>query len=153
MDDCWKKSLTGMVALCMLLLAGAGSSCRQSKEDQLVEHLDSFCTGYFNWRFQQAMPYCTDSSQQWLRYVASQVNASDIELLRAQEQGASFTMGDIRYNDQGDSAVVEISVNNLLQMDTLGKAARPVAEARYRIPLVKQQGQWKVTLSGVPRPL
>lgn len=150
-----KRGARTGIGLVVLLLStgilGATSSCHREEGQQLEKPLEAFCTSYFNWRFQQAVPYCTDASQRWLRYAASQVNSSDVERLRAQQEGATFTLGDISYNEGGDSAWVEVTVNNFLQMDTLGKAAQPMDEAHYQVPMVRQKGQWRVTLSGLLR--
>ncbi len=128
------------------------SACHKDEESQLTDLVDSFSTSYFNWRFQQAVPFCTDDSQPWLRYAAAQVHQADIDILKAMDQGADVKRGEIAYNDSGDSATVEVTVRNFLQMDTIGNAGRLVNEARFLVPLIHQNGQWKVKLSGVLRP-
>ncbi len=151
MDIVWKRICKGILLAMLLLGVAVISSCHEDEEQQLTELVDSFSISYFNWRFQQAVPYCTDDSKPWLRYAAAQVHQADIDILKAMDQGAEVERGNIAYKDSGDTATVEVAVRNFLQMDTIGNAGQLVDEARFLVPLVRQEGQWKVRLSGVLR--
>ena len=81
-----RKAMT--IGLLSLFWFGFGSCSRQEEGDTVKMSVDSFSQNYFNWKFQQAMPYVTHSSHQWLYYVASQVEQADVDRLRSMVQGA-----------------------------------------------------------------
>ena len=136
-----------VVILCCLL--GYASCSRNDRESQLREVVEGFSTAYFNWQFRRAVPYCTNESVIWLRYAASQVHQEDVDILHAQEFGASHDIDDIWL--EGDSAMVTVEVRNYLRMDTIGREGRMISEAAFRLPAVFRNGKWKVCLSGMPR--
>mgnify|MGYP007000016486 CR=1 FL=1 len=61
--------------------------------------VDSFANNYFNWHFPKAVKYCTQESERWLRYAASNVNETDVELLRQKPEDASIEITDIDFGD------------------------------------------------------
>ena len=67
------------IALTAFLVAGCESASRFKEERSARAAADSFATYYFNWQFQKAARFVTDSSQVWLRYAASQVHEADIK--------------------------------------------------------------------------
>ena len=136
--------------LLLLLTLTACGSTHKGQEKQLRQDADSFATAYFNWRFEEALQWCTDSSSLWLEYAASQVHDADVELLRSKEEGATHELGTIDYQDDS-TAQTAVSVRNFLLMDTIGKAARPVETADYKLPMKFERGQWRVSLKELPR--
>ena len=64
-----------------------GCQSHQGDEDQLENDIDSFATYYFNWQFPKTQKYCTQSSEPWLRYAASNVHQADVDLLRTKAEG------------------------------------------------------------------
>lgn len=81
-----KKSMIGLciAVACMTASIFSLSGCEphEGSEDQLKADVDSFANYYFNWHFPKAVKYCTQESERWLRYAASNVNETDVELLR-----------------------------------------------------------------------
>ena len=133
----------------VLLIMGCLSlcSCGNGNEDQLTETVSSFSDSYFNWQYFRSVKYCTPDSKQWLSYMASQVNESDVKALRAQEEGATVEIEDVDML-QGDSvAKVRVIVCNYLNMDTIGVKGRMVDKALFVIPARRNNGVWKVQLT------
>lgn len=128
------------------------AACRHADtHDQLEAVIDSFATHYYNWQFRQALSYCTSESEPWLRFAASNVQQSDIDILRAQGRGASHQINDIRF-DAGDStALVSITVYHYLRMDTIGRAGQIADKASFLLPVIRRNGQWLVHLTAFPR--
>ncbi|MBM6992787.1 MAG: hypothetical protein I3J02_05925 [Prevotella sp.] len=123
------------------------ASCKQDKESQLIDQVNSFSKAYFNWQFHRAVSLCTEESVQWLSYMASQVNQSDVDALRAMPEGATFEIGEVSYQEPDSTASVKVRVHHYLSMDTLGKAGRPTEQADFVVPVVFRHGRWKVNLS------
>ena len=84
--------------------------------------------------------------EQWLRYAASNVHQEDVDILRAQDEGASHEINEIVYNKDDSTAYARITVRNFLQMDTIGTAGHIVKEAQIRIPLVLRNKKWLVKM-------
>lgn len=122
---------------------------RDGDEDQLCEDVDSFAVHYFNWRYAEALPYCTDESRPWLQFAASNVRQADVDSLRAMESGASCEVGDIDYTSDS-TALATVRVEGLLVPDTLGRSSHRLSSGTAQIPLVFR-GKWKVHLSALPR--
>ena len=70
-------------------------------EDQLENDIDSFATYYFNWQFPKTLKYCTQSSEPWLRYAASNVHQADVDLLRTKLRLPTIEINDIDFSDDG----------------------------------------------------
>ena len=94
-----KKSMIGLciAVACMTASIFSLSGCEphEGSEDQLKADVDSFANNYFNWHFPKAVKYCTQESERWLRYAASNVNETDVELLRQKPEDASIEITDL----------------------------------------------------------
>lgn len=133
---------------CLPLLYGCQP--HEGSEKQLLEDVDSFATYYYNWHFERANKFCTPKSEIWLRYAASNVHPADIDLLHAKQEDATIEISDVDYHDDEVSATVTLSVNNFLQMDTIGTEAHLKDKATFQIPMTLHKGKWKVALSQLP---
>ena len=128
------------------------SSCGHIHQSDSAEAcVDSFSQHYFNWQFQQSMPFVTLTSQKWLRYVASQVQQDDVEQLRNMPQGATCKIINVDTEDGDSVAVSHVLVRGFLCMDTIGKKSHVIDEATYEIKLFHQGGKWFVNLDGLPK--
>ena len=128
-----------------------GCQSHQGDENQLENDIDSFATYYFNWQFPKTLKYCTQSSEPWLRYAASNVHQADVDLLRSKAEDATIEINDIDFSDDGANATVSITVYNFLQMDTIGQEAHLVEEADFLLPMCMEEGVWKVKMASLPQ--
>lgn len=143
---------TFMVALMAFTGTWMMSNCarHEGSESQLKEDVDSFATYYYNWHFEKASKYCTPESEPWLKYAASNVHDADIDLLKQKDEDATISIEDVDFQDD-TLAIVKVNVKNFLQMDTIGKAARPVADATFHLSMVIHEDKWKVRMEGLPQ--
>lgn len=96
-------------------------SCDMKSGDGIIEdNVQAFALAYYNWDFPAAAKFATDDSQMWLRYLASQVDTSDISAIREKEAAAEVEILslDLNGNENGNVTVV---VRNYLAMDSIGK--------------------------------
>lgn len=132
--------------LVMPLLMACGAS-KDGSEDQLKEVADSFSVGYFNYDLQKAKRFCTDDSEKWLQYIASNIQQEDVDILRQQDLPATVQVGEVSYT--GDSsAIVNISVQNFLKMDSIGKAGVMTDEADFLLNAHIHNGRWYIRMEG-----
>ncbi len=149
-----KKQCVCCVFPLMIALPALMLSCgprHEGSEEQLLATADSFATAYYNWHFWDCARHCTDSSQIWLQYAASNVRQADIDLLNAQGEGAGHKITNVSYGQDGSSATVSVSVSHFLQMDTIGTAAHLVEEATFELPMRRTDRGWQVNLGSLPK--
>lgn len=138
------------IFLPILLLVVFMFSCGNSEKSELRSTVDSFSVAYFNWQFQRAKRYSDNQSLIWLRYAASQVNQEDVDSLKAMKEGAAIKIKDINISDDENSAVATVEVRNFLSMDSIGRAPHIINKATFQIPAKHRNGQWKISLKGLP---
>ncbi|WP_278372752.1 hypothetical protein [Segatella bryantii] len=139
-----------IIALCMIFT----NSCSEkelSKEELLIAQVDSFANYYYNWRFKDAMPYCTSTSEKWLKYASSNVHDVDIDTLRNQTEGASCEIEDVEINENTNTATVKITVKNFLQMDTIGTSCHMINEGSFTLQAIYINRNWKIRMEGLPQ--
>ena len=134
----------------MLAVIACFLSCGNKTEDMACNCADSFATHYFNWQYEQCLPFTSAESKTWLQFAASNVTQSDIDMLRAMEYGASVEVTDIEMNDDGN-ATAELLVSHFLMPGRLGKEAALIEEATTTLTLKKQDEDWKVILEALPK--
>ena len=138
-----KKSMIGLciAVACMTASIFSLSGCEphEGSEDQLKADVDSF-----------AVKYCTQESERWLRYAASNVNETDVELLRQKPEDASIEITDIDFGDDETSATVTLTVHNFLQMDSIGQDPQLIEQADFQLPMCMEKGLWKIKLDKLP---
>ena len=123
------------------------SSCNNDSEKQIKEVANNFSSAYFNWKFADAAKYVSYTSRRWLVYASSQVTQQDVDSLRAMTEGATLTIDNVSYENNGSQAKVKVIVSNYLLMDSIGIAPRVCQHGEYEIPLSYDGKEWKVTLS------
>ena len=125
----------------------AFTSCNTDSEKQIKEVANNFSSAYFNWRFSDASKYVSNDSRRWLVYASSQVNQQDVDSLRAMKEGATLTIDNISYENNGSIAKVKVVVSNYLLMDSIGITPRVCQHGEYEIPLSYDGKEWKVSIS------
>lgn len=138
---------SGGASIALLFCMAGISACSPSTESRIEQEVLAFSNTYFNWQFHRSVSHCTPESRKWLSYMASQVNRSDIDMLKAQPKDAVCQVEDIIYADNDSAALVEVTVSHFLQMDTIGRQGRMVDRARFRIPVMLHADGWKVNLT------
>ncbi|MBP5277188.1 MAG: hypothetical protein J6Z18_01665 [Prevotella sp.] len=141
-----------LIVICALFF-----SCEQPvqrNEELLAEVADSFCVRYFNYDFVGASKYCTDDSQRWLQFAASNVTEKDLQILYEQETPARIEVTDIAYHEPDTTAIVTVVVENYWDMDKIEDESRSLVHHRvgvFRFPLVRQQDIWRIRMEDLPQ--
>lgn len=122
-----------------------------TQEGRIAEAANAFVANYYGWRFHKAQEYATDASAKWLSFVASQVQEDDLERVR-EAPAPTFELGDITL--QGDTAAtVDVTLHDILVMDSLGQSARQLDHITTVLHLVMSpdKHRWLVNLEGLPQ--
>jgi len=122
-----------------------------SQSDKVDNEVNAFAEAYFNYDFKTAASHCTPESEKWLKYVASNINQSDVDMLRNASEGASIEINNYNYDDNDTTGVAIITVNNFMRLDTIGKAGHIIDKAIFRIPIVLREGKWTIKMVNLPR--
>lgn len=135
-----------LAILSVLTLTTVFSCNEKTTEETIVERVDSFATHYYNWQYTDCIPYITEGSIKYLKYLATNVTQADVDLLRNSEQDATIEISDLRI--QGDSiAFATIEVNDVYATDTIGHPAHKYDSATAELKLVKQGKMWFIDFS------
>lgn len=144
----FKKFILSITAISSILCA---CSERGGEEDDvIISTVNGFAIAYFNYDFQEALSYVTPESVKWLRFAASNVLDSEVEILKTQRERTTHDVGEITYTSD-TTAVVECKVCNVLVRDTFGCPGRIVNETSFSLNVVKYNGQWRVRMEDLPR--
>ena len=128
----------------VLILA---ASCQGQKEDKESLHIaKEFASLYFNWQYPEAMEYADSSTVQMLRFMASQVNKEDIELLKEKEESSNVVVKEI-LSETNDSIVVLVHAEDFFQMEAIGKPAVHYEEGDFTFLLTRKapKSPWRVS--------
>lgn len=142
-----KKSL---IVLSLVLL----TNCVQNKssEQLLGERVDSFATAFFNYQFKAAARYVDKASEKWLQYAATNVTQEDVDLLRAQKEGAAVNIDDILFTDpQETTAEIHITARHFLWHDSIGKPGSVINEGKFKFKAYLEEGHWDIRMEGLPQ--
>lgn len=129
--------------LFLILLFSCGE---KGREERLKERVDSFATAYFNFRFDRAAAYTTEESERWLRYLASNVQQEDVDAINDMERCATIRIDEVSCQENDTNAKVRITVNDFLQMDTIGTRGKVVKRAQFTISVVYRDENWLVRM-------
>lgn len=135
------KNILSTIAVTALLAACTGN--RINDDSEIKAAVDSFATAYFNYNFRGASRNCTAESEKWLRFAATNVIDEDIELLRAQHEGATHEVLDIIHSSD-TTATANLMVQNFLKRDTLGRPGHIVDKDFISLSLIYRGGRWLV---------
>ena len=100
-------------------------------------------------RYKEAMKHCTASSVNELKYMASILTQTDIDVLNNSEKPLLVSIDDFEWKseDSDSAATVSIVVENFLQLDSINRNGEIKDKATIRYQLVKEADGWKVDLS------
>ena len=127
-------------------------SCNADKEEkEIADVAANFARDYFGCKYTEARQLCTDSSEKWIKFVASNVSDSDLTVLNNAPSDAEFEVTDIDLT--GDStATASIEARNYLKLDAITRRGELSTSDTYRFTIECHNGKWMVRLDGVPLP-
>lgn len=128
----------------------ACSDSRLSQQKNAASTATAFAEAYFNYDLTAACKLTTPETQDWLRFVASNINEEDIEVLNARSEGAMVTLTQCEMvNDTMCEA--HVVVDNYLVADSIGRPLQLRHNDDYQLTLVLRDGRWQVRMADLPR--
>ncbi len=134
--------------LCAALLSCGKNDGRKEAAALCAE---KFAHGFFNFRYVEALGYCTEDSRRVLEFCASNMSDRIVDSLRSITDTPTVSV--VETVVLGDSAAeCVVNVENGILADTIGGYPVPGQDDRkYRLQLVKEVKEWKVRMAGPPR--
>lgn len=130
--------------LCSALLVTIACTTSESETQKEAERVaKEFSEAYFNFDLQRANKLATSETARLLSYMASNLTQEDVDLLNAQEEGASV---DIEGMDiLADSLCrVRLNLTHFMMLDSIGRPGVICHEGETELTLVKRDKQWLV---------
>lgn len=132
----------------IMLLIWIFSSCswknNENKDELEISAVtDSFACHYYCWKFKDAAAFSSSDFQKQLKFLSSNVNASDIEILKNSTETPEFSIDAIHITDN-ENADVLLNLNNIYVMDSIGSKPLLLENATQHLFLNKENGQWRV---------
>lgn len=123
--------------------------------DKAQQHAIAFAEAFYNFDFQKAKKLCTKGSTTWLDMFVSNINKKDITDIKKLENMAKVESIGIKSdrikNNHDSSIIIEVKVKDAYVMNDLAKLGQIIEEQDILIPLVIQDGEWKVKMEGLPQ--
>ena len=111
---------------------------------EILSVTDSFATKYYTWRFKDAARFSDEEFTQFLRFLSSNVNQKDIDVLTKSAETPGFSVDNVNIKET-DLADVTLKLTNIYQMDSLGTEPKLIEKTTHKLILKKSNGQWKVS--------
>ena len=140
------KIIIMAIATCITMLF----SCQTDKNEEEAEAVAlNFATNYFGCHYIEASHLCTPESEQWIKFVATNVSDSDLAVLNASEATPTYEVTDLSL-DNDSNATCTITARNYLMLHDICTKGHIADEGCYKLTLTRQNGKWLVNLDGVP---
>ena len=111
---------------------------------EILSVTDSFATKYYTWRFKDAARFSDEECTKFLRFLSSNVNQRDIDVLTKSAETPGFSVDKINIRET-DLADVTLNLTNIYQMDSLGTEPQLTAKTTHKLILKKNNGKWQVS--------
>lgn len=111
---------------------------------EILSITDSFATKYYTWRFKDAARFSDEECTKFLRFLSSNVNQKDIDVLTKSAETPGFSVDNINIKET-DLADVTLKLTNIYQMDSIGKEPELNTKTTHKLILKKNNGKWQVS--------
>lgn len=139
-----KKTFLQMTAV---LLLGACTPNQSDIDEQAQQAAIEFSQAYFNYDFKEAVKLATPESERWLRYAASNVSQSVVDLYNDNELTANAEATDFYWSDD-TTATVYVRVSDYVADDSIMSAPQIEKEGLFRLTVVRREGKMLVRMAG-----
>ena len=134
-----------IITLLFCAFCSCSTGNEENKDEQEIQALvDSFATQYYCWRFKDAARFSTEKQMQHLRFLSSNVNQKDIDVLTKSAETPGFSVDSVEIKE-ADLADVTLNLTNIYQMDSLGKEPQLTSKTTQKLILKKNNGKWQVS--------
>lgn len=120
-------------------------SCKKvpSASEEAETAVAAFSKSYYSWQLAEAMPLADEALQQKLRFLASNVNQSDLNVLHQATEEPEVEIVDLALTDDA-TAKASLHLRNIYVMDTIGRPVHLCEEAKAELTLTLSGGKWIV---------
>ncbi|MGN0068209.1 MAG: hypothetical protein ACI350_00530 [Prevotella sp.] len=131
-----------------LLLAAALSSCTPAEKDPCHETVQTFSEAFFNYRYLEALEYCTPESRQTVHFLASGIGQEQVEAIQSAAHVAQCKIYQLDKTTDS-TAVADVEVRHFLDIAPLEEQPRDTT-INCRLFLLQRKSLWKVHLTQWP---
>ena len=140
-----KIPFSAFILLLICIFSSCSSENKENKDEmEILSVTDSFATKYYTWRFKDAARFSDEDFTRFLRFLSSNVNKKDIDVLTKSAETPGFSVDNINIKET-DLADVTLKLTNIYQMDSLDKEPQLTEKTTHKLILKKSNGQWKVS--------
>lgn len=135
----------------IILLFTACHSEQPVNEKQAEECALHFAQNFFNFKYKEALNYCTMNSTTWMKFYVSNISRSDIYSIQKVPQLPQLKIQKVEKAGTDSTAEAYCKVENCFLLDSIGRSGHMVKKAIFKIKLVLENNSWKVKLDGMQR--
>ena len=140
-----KIPFSAFILLFICIFSSCSTENKENKDEmEILSVTDSFATKYYTWRFKDAARFSDEECTKFLRFLSSNVNQRDIDVLTKSAETPGFSVDKINIR-KTDLADVTLNLTNIYQMDSLGTEPQLTAKTTHKLILKKNNGKWQVS--------
>lgn len=140
-----KIPFSAFILLFICIFSSCSSENKENKDEmEILSVTDSFATKYYTWRFKDAARFSDEEFTRFLRFLSSNVNQKDIDVLTKSAETPGFSVDSVEIKE-ADLADVTLNLTNIYQMDSLGKEPQLTSKTTQKLILKKNNGKWQVS--------
>ena len=140
-----KIPFSPFILLFICIFSSCSSENKENKDEmEILSVTDSFATKYYTWRFKDAARFSDEEFTRFLRFLSSNVNQKDIDVLTKSAETPGFSVDSVEFKET-DLANVILNLTNIYQMDSLGKEPQLTSKTTQKLILKKNNGKWQVS--------
>jgi hypothetical protein len=140
-----KIQFSAFILLFICIFSSCSSENKENKDEmEILSVTDSFATKYYTWRFKDAARFSDEEFTRFLRFLSSNVNQKDIDVLTKSAETPGFSVDSVEIKET-DLADVTLNLTNIYQMDSLGKEPQLTSKTTQKLILKKNNGKWQVS--------
>lgn len=140
-----RKGCAAIRGLCFFVVCPAALFGCDSGQGEVEKSAQAFADCYYNLRYKEALGLVTESSKRRILFAASNVSEEDIDVFNGRDADASCHIDDVEV--EGDTAArVDMTVRNVLAMDSIGVPATIKDQIKVTIKLERKGKKWLVDL-------
>ena len=143
-----KKCVSGYMLLlytaCMALIG-----CYRDKPDDekgAKACAEEFAEDFFNFKYKEARGLCSDSSALWLDFFVSNITRDDVDSIRMLTIRPVVEISCVEKGADDTTAFAYCKVRHAYVLDTLGHSGHMADEVQYKIPMIRENGKWKIKM-------
>ncbi len=139
-----KIPFSAFILLFICIFSSCSSENKENKDEmEILSVTDSFATKYYTWRFKDAARFSDEECTKFLRFLSSNVNQKDIDVLTKSKEAPGFSVDSVEIKE-ADLANVILNLTNIYQMDSLGIEPKLTSKTTQKLILKKNNGKWQV---------